>query len=330
MKIRNLLATACVLLGGQAAAQNIPPYFNDPCYSDTCAYCFGFDSSLSYQVGGGYRRDQISWEAYDLEGPGTVTKEKWNNMGMGVVEAQVEFVACQHYVFEVDFDYAWYDTRKNQSVRTYDIDSHQLLAHTKGHSKGQLYDLSGGIGYQFNFDCFRLSLTPMVGWSYSHQFIKARKFQNELDPEDKVFGKSNYKYRWNGPWIGFAAGYNICCEWLVYLDYRFHWADYRGKVLENFWDIDEENEEELECLYDDCEHIHEETHPNQKASNAYGNEVIVGTSYDFCDRWYLDICFDYKGFWANKGHFTLDDVHHRIKDVNWTSYRITMDVGYTF
>lgn len=237
---------------------------------------------------------------------------------MGIVETNVQFLACEHWLFKADFNYGWFDKIKQQKMTGYDFYTSTAIDATSK-VKGSVYDISGALGYQFNWDCFRLSVAPLVGWSYYHQHFKNTHYFNHLN--DQAFdARNHYKFSWNGPWIGFAAAYQVCCEWQFYVDYSFHWSDFRARYHD--FSLNTFNENARTCL------------AHGKSNSAYGNEVTVGTTYQFCENWFLGFKFNYKDFWANNAktdNRKFDNTaHYRTKNIQWNSYFATVDIGYIF
>lgn len=292
---------------------------DDCIYTECCTDCFGFDSVLTYDIGGGYRQDTLQWKSYPDNSPDTVIHEKWKDVEMGVVETDVQFLACEHYLLKVNFDYAMFDRSGHQKVTTENTLTDTLTQYVQAHSKGRAYDISGSIGYQFNWGCYRYSFAPLVGYSYHFQKFKDHKYTNELnDADNEIFTHNRYKYRWRGPTLGFATAYQICCDWQVAFSYVYHWVRYRGTVQENFFAG--------------------QLPQHQKANRGHGNEFILSTTYEFCENWLFAMKVDYKVFDGDKGHSVLDDedssgssaADARLKDIHWDSFTATIDVAYVF
>lgn len=310
MKKQLLLLLACLLTSTHAFA-------NDWCYGNCCD-CFGFESVLVFDVGGGYRNDSLKWKRYSDATPSVITQERWKNIGMGIVEANANFLACEHYLFKADFDYGWFNRSGHQTFGIGETDLSDELELIKSRTSGNVYNLSGGLGYQFNFDCYRVTLAPMVGWSYNYQKYKNNRYNN-FDEDDvsvlidpSVDFHNKYTYRWNGPWVGAAFAYQPCCDVLLFFDYEFHWAWMHGRVNEHF--------------------LLGESDASIRVSQTYGNEFIVGADYLFCDGWFIGAKFDYKNYWGNKGkyHFDGGEDSERVRKLTWVSYNITIDIGYKF
>jgi hypothetical protein len=304
MKKQLFITLACLSVTMQSFAA-------DFCASDCRSDCFGFDSVLNFDMGGGYRVDSLKWKTFPVAFPGREIEQEWRNVGLGVVETNAQFLAFENYLLKGDFDFGWFSNSGSQ--RYIDNNLNGLSVEYKAKPKGNAYNISGGIGYQFNVDCLCLSFAPLVGYSYHQQRFKSRTYHNASDPEgNKVLARNNYKFRWSGPWVGFALAYQVFYEFQLYFDYSYHWARFRGNVKENFF-------------------------PGQlpshlRSNNAYGNEFTVGSVYTFCDNWFIGLKFDYKQFCGNKGKFQSegDEESSPLRKLDWQSSTLTLDIGYTF
>lgn len=302
------LAVACLTISVQSLTADCccTP---DPCYTN----CFGFDSVLTFDVGGGYRTDNLKWKTFPANNPGRQIEQQWRNIGIGVVETNAQFLACEHYLLRADFDFGWFTKKGSQRyIANGGVGEDYNFKSTP---RGNVYNISGGVGYQFNFDCTRISFAPLAGYSYHQQRFKSREYDNLSNPLIPiVLAHNDYKFRWSGPWVGFALSYQATCALQVYFDYYYHWARFKGTVKENF---------QFTPWFP--------TH--LKSNRAYGNEFKVGTIYTFCDFWYIGIKFDYKQFCGHKGKGTQETspfTDYALRSLNWNSSTITLDIGYTF
>lgn len=308
MKKQLLLLLACVMT-------HLPAFAQDCCYSNGTTDFLGFDTVLVFDIGGGYRQDTLEWKTYPLSAPGTVIKEKWNDLQIGIIETNAIFLACDHYMFKFDFDYGWFCSAGHQTVKTYNQSTHTLTQDVKAQTKGNVYNIDCALGYQFTWCCFRYGFTPLVGYSYHFQKLKNGSYKNELADDAKFTAKNAYRYRWRGPTVGFNAIVQLACDWQLIFGYTYHWLRYRAKILENFTPG---------------------TLPaKQKSNTAYGNEFMVATSYEFCPDWFLLFKFDYKLFQANHGHYETDlgirgEESSALRNVQLNSFNATMDIGYIF
>lgn len=318
-RIVSLFFACCTLLSQAILGQ-------DCCYSSGTTDCFGFDTVLTFDIGGGYRQDDIEWKTSSLSDPDLIQKVEWNKLEMGIVETNAQFLACEHYLAKLDFDYGWFDDGGKQHIRRFALQEGNCLLskHLRSDTNGHVYNLDGAIGYQFNWCCYRYALTPLVGYSYHYQKLKNHNFRDCLS-DNKFAIHNRYILRWRGPTLGIAAAYQISCDWQVSLLYTYHWVRYRAKVNENF------------SGHKDNENFTRHRHivGDQKANKVHGNEFKISTSYQFCPDWILNLNVDYKIFQGNSGRFEAKrrsrcEHDAKLHDLKWTSLNATATVGYIF
>lgn len=269
-----------------------------------CLANCGLDLAGTLDIGGGYRQDSLKW-AYPGFSPGVAIHKKWEEINIGMIEANSRLLVCNHILLKIDFDYGWFGDQKINHVKVIDYNSAEVVErHFK--ARGSVYDISGGIGYQFSWCCDTLFFTPLVGWSYYHQTFKAPPFYAEHHSGFKTPHKTSRLY-WNGPWVGFETAYRWNCDWQFYVSYEFHGAYYHANFKDFFRD-------------------------QAKNMKALGNEFEVGGTYQFCNCWWAGLKFNYKNFWTNKRHTAVETFNSEghSKRVQWFSYFVTLDLGLQF
>jgi len=140
---------------------------------------------------------------------------------------------------------------------------------------------------------------------------------------------NKFHTRWNGVFLGLDADYKFLCDWAVFGSYEYHWATYHAKGnMETF---------DSGLLANNF---------NQKSKNAYGQIFQIGLRWDFCDCWTASLVGEWKWYHANNGKNRSDvkgwkvegnsDVelalyaYSPIKNVNWQSASVTLNVGMLF
>lgn len=294
----------------------MPGFAMDTCCNESCSDCFGFDSVLTFSGGGGYRQDNVKWTTFPQSAPGTVIHEKWKNLSMGIIEADAQFLACDDYLFMADFNYGWTTGSGEQGIRTINTASDALLSNIESRIKARAYDLSGAIGYQFNWCCYRYSLAPIAGYGYYFQKFVSHKYHNELGDTPPIHAHNTYRQHWSGPLLGLIVQYQITCEWQVSFMYAYHWVKFHSKVRENFPGGPIPPVGSLTGT--------------QRTHWGHGNEFKVSTSYEFMRDWIFNINFDYKCFEGNKGKFSNHEFHSPLRSVEWVSWNVGGEVGYVF
>lgn len=336
MKKQIFLVLACLVSTVQAFASgccDTSDSCNPCCAPSDC--CLDFDSKLFVDVGGGLRWDSISWKTSASSFSSNDFHQKWRDIKLGVIEANVAFLACDHYLLKGDFDYGWVYGKNHLSTNTFgsssgfSSSSSSFSSHSK---KGHAYDLSAGVGYQFNFDCNCMSgsVAPLIGYSYNELSLNRKSF-DVYEPEISISSSSSnghsHKFRMSGPWLGFAATYQATCEMLLYLDYAFHWANFRATLDEGL-------------AFEDSSLNFSRSF---KSKNAYGNEVTLGGVYTLCDCWFAGLKFNYKNWFTSKKNHHCNDPYSsgfnsssssnessRFRNLDWNTFIVTVDIGYTF
>jgi hypothetical protein len=281
-------------------------------YSQPYGTYFCLDADCFIDIGAGYRNDNFKWTTLShLPFPEETRTlhEKWKNIGMGIIEVNAQMLAREHWLFKFDFDYGWFDQIKQQTVYGFNFNRRAPFRVTSKTS-GAVYDVSGAFGYEFDLSYFCLSFAPLIGWSYDYQFFKNHHY---CERKREFRTNNQHRFTWNGPWIGFAATYWVCPVWQFYLDYAFHFAQFKAHFHDIFL----------------------EAHSGHSTGNqAYGNQATVATSYQFCEDWFLGFKFDYKDFWCDKATTSIrgigEGARTHQKQIRWTSYYATVELGYMF
>ncbi len=299
-------------------------YAMDTCFSESCSDCFGFDTVMSFEIGGGYREDQVKWKAYPASAPGYIVEEKWTGLHTGIIDTGFQFLATEHYLMKVDFDYGWWGRQGHQTIKTFTTNpeaSATQVGDVHSPTKGRVYDLSGEAGYQFNSPCNTYSFAPLAGYAYHFQRLANHKYHNEdaKNPKQSQYSPNHYRYIWKGPTLGFLASWQIACGWQLALRYAYTWAGYHAKIHEVF--APGTPGVPVGSL-----------EGKQHNLNASGNEISLNSVFEFCDDWIFGIKFDYYNFNASKAKFRGEKglYHSVVRNVNWTSWNITADIGYVF
>lgn len=332
MKKHIFLVLACLVGTVQAFASGCDTDCCNPCSAPSDC-CLDFDSKLFVDVGGGLRWDSIGWKTSASGFSSGDFHQRWRDIKLGVIEANVAFLACEHYLLKGNFDYGWVYGKNHLSTNRFG-DSSDFTSSSSSFSarskKGHAFDLSAGVGYQFNFECWSAAIAPVVGYSYNELNLRRSSF-DLYDSSISVANSSSssnghgHKFRLSGPWLGFASTYQATCELLVYLDYAFHWANFRATLDEGLA----------------FENTSLDFSRRFKSKNAYGNEVTIGGVYTLCDCWFAGLRFNYKNWYTSKKRHHSDPYSSsfssssstessRFRNLDWNTYIVTIDIGYTF
>lgn len=270
-------------------------------YADPCSWTGSFD------IGGGYRQDHFNWDTHLPFLPQTKIQEQWNNISIGVIEANGQFYYEDAFIL-ADFDYGW-AVSGNHRFKHIDMPTKQVIQSLSSKTKGDIWDISGGIGYQFHFCKRRYIFAPMLGYCYHQQEFKNRRFHNNLI-DTPVIGNSRFSYCFNGPWVGIVAGFNWDCHWQFYVDYRFHWIRFQAKINQDVGIVVRDH----------------------RTKSHLENEATLGVNYTYCNAWWTGLKLIYKNLNTTKkhGHPNTSDGRTKLANLRWESWALTLDVGYAY
>lgn len=162
--------------------------------------------------------------------------------------------------------------------------------------------------------------------SYSYYTPCQESYSGCNDSCDYSYGgnHSRYNTRWIGPFIGFDFDYRFWCDWSLFGDYEFHWAEYHARGR---WDLRQ----------DLCKGF------RHHSKNAYGQVIDIGLRWDFCDCWNVAIKGEFQWWYANHGHDraliaqgSLCDAKTKcyltipLRHVRWNSGAVLVDLGLVF
>lgn len=252
----------------------------------------GVPDCVLVNVGAGIRQDDLKWKMSGLT-PGVEIRERWKDINYATVVADLHYLTCNGYLFNLEGDYAWAEDRNKHTVASHDSDS-SVYFRRRFRTKGRAYDVSGSVGYQFS--CFNLSWAPLFGFSYSQQ-----RFENPpFYASQHVCQQSQHtQCTWYGPWIGLGGAFEYDCRWLIYAKGAFHLARNHAKA--------------------------DELLSHRKSSrDAHGAEGTLGFDYRVYDSLAVGLKFNYKSFWATKKR------HYNIGRVEWDSYYLVATLGFAF
>lgn len=280
----------------------------------------------------GYRQDNLDWNFAGPNNHPTVLSElEWTHLQSSEVAASVD-LSLHSLCFRAGADYGRIFSG-SQRDSDYEGD-HRTVEFSRSRAvsdKGELFDISCGIGRRFHYGSF--TCTPLVGYSLNEQHLRDRRgviIVNSQYPE--AIGSfqglhSNYRAKWSGPWIGLDGRYQVtdrisCSSFLEY-----HWPQYKGT---GHWNLRHD-------FFKDFE---------QRGS---GNGLIATLSgeYNVEPRWSFGLLGIYRKFTADRGRdrkFILLRLKRtdgtdfdapvsfdsRLNRVQWTSFGIKIYGSYTF
>jgi hypothetical protein len=265
---------------------------------------FSSISESTLEVGCSYRQDQLDWHVNGLiETSLDVGETEWKNVNIWQIVAKGKCRTTEHVYGCFDVDFGWVTEGKSESV--FYLPNEKFWSSDNFSGKGKVYDVSAGVGYEFEYFKKTLSIIPMLGYAYHSQHfplydysllynIFGLTFVKE-DLESPVFQKN----RWYGPWCGIEFHYRINDFLTLYGSYKHLWGYYRSH-LGDF----------------------------SQTANCYSNEFDVGYNYEFRPSWLISVSCSCQ-FWRTRignleayldpGVFDIDisEIHHPLKRVRW-------------
>jgi hypothetical protein len=312
----------------------------------SCSTAFAFfpeAAESSIEIGVGYRSDSLSWETsvdtidFTLGVPANFTSNvKWKKLDIWQIEAKGKFVTCDDIYLRGYVDYGWVthghvNATVDEEILLAGFEEVEIFDFSADSNKGHVFDISGGIGYQFRMCDDTFSIAPIVGYSYHSQHLDITGDEDDFTSPVTGFTAtssdvlSTYKARWRGPWLGLDLEYRVCCDWTLYAGYEYHWARYyaRGE-----WGLRSD-------LPNGFSH---------HAKRAHGQIFTVGTRWDFCGGWSASVNGTFQWWRAKRGtdravltEFVVGgndefEVVEKIplEHVQWCSAGVSIDVGYLF
>lgn len=288
----------------------------------------------------------------------------WKNLNIWFIEARGKYTTCDNIYLRGSADYGWVTGGKLKHTDNFTVgsdyfdDSFSFSDHDKSHIKGNVYDAKLAIGYQFKWCDEALSIAPVVGYSWHGHELRNGHHNDSYDYYDSYSydsyysSYSDYSYsdcsgsknrghklndRWNGFFIGFDLDYRICCDWNVFLDYEYHWAEYHAKEHghSQLFETNDFGNSYCGCKRYNKSHIH--------SNNASGNVLDFGVEWDLCDCWTVGLRAEFQWWTARHAHETrkvyessIGDVEAEcaikipVKHITWNSGSIVLDLGMAF
>lgn len=301
--------------------------------------------NIALEFEGALRRDQISWK-FIVPNPRPVIETRLSLEDIHIFQIGIKAMTvmeCCHCPIKIrakaDYGFVLDGDQKETLVGISYLDApHQESHHslTGRHIVDGQYvtDLSLGIGYPCHFCDCGVTLTPMVGYAYDAQSLRAHATQRDFFRNDEAPSPiphsidqcicNKYVLQWYGPWIGVDVSYDVCACFDLYGQFEYHFANLTGKRNSNihFGPIDE---------------YHRGTH------HAHGSLVVLGAKYQFCSCWNVGMNVTYQDWKAHKRAYignaleksglvlpdTVSGDHMRVENT-WRSFDVAFTVETLF
>lgn len=283
---------------------------------------------FSLDLSTGYRHDDLNWNiSGGHSGPDVLSELKWEGLKSWEILSELKITLPPMNLYtRIRADYAkiFSGSATDEDFlgdnRTYPYSYSSSKA-----DKGELFDLSAGVGFNFCFLLNRLKIAPLVGCSLREQHLRMYHGKMRLDLFNPEYEgthlsnlHSNYRTRWVGPWVGIDINFNLTKHIDMYASYELHFARFDAT---GHWNLRSD-------FSDDFKHH----------GYGRGSLFLIGGHYCFCSGFNLGVLFKYqemqihKGndrtyFWINE-HLSLFDT--RLNRVHWESYSLMATLGYSF
>jgi hypothetical protein len=301
--------------------------------------CDGYDKPyLDYEFGAGYRQDKLNWSTSPYGKQQLLSELSWKDLHIAQLYFSTTFICYGAYIRSY-CDFGWLMSGKNQGAVFDDPEEHKLSSHET--KQGDVWDISGGIGYQFvlnrqniTFPPYYeqqplLTVAPLVGYSLHVQNLHMSNGEKSIHPhrasKSNVFKGLSGKYNtnWNGPWVGVDTSFYFTPTLSVFGEFEYHWVTFEACGR---WDFRKNFVGKF----------------HQKAEGRGANST-VGLRWDYCDSWSFALWGNYQVWRADDGHEIArlnphkhphGDKNKRVRmqlnHVHWDSYSVTSSVQFVF
>lgn len=325
----------------------------------------GAECQQRVEIAAGWRGDQLSWKGRHLSEsglPGCASSSlHFDDLNSYTISAQASWIDVAYYV-RLSAEYG--STDKGRLKEHFEFESNAYLdsaldMHTSHPVKrrSEVYDFDGAVGYPLSFFCCRLSVIPLIGFSFHRQHLRVKIERDRSSPfyvsSASPLFSSSYGYRkryydegYDGyyyypylsslsdPFFSDDDYYSDIAEALGLSaphhtsTYRFTWYGFYvgadlSYALDGCWTL----YSELEChLFDRCHGKRkswtgiEYVDRHHEKTWAYGITGVIGATYTLSSCWYGTLETELK-WWQSYG----EGDHFR-----WLSAEARAGLGYAF
>lgn len=327
---------------------------NGSCCSST--YC----QSLDIEVG--WRRDSLDWKVKDLESSYISTDVDdhilFKDINSYTISGQAKWVSSSYYV-RLSAEYGLTD--KGRAREHFNIDSPFIFdsIHVETSDpikrRSEVYDFDAAVGYPLVFCNCRLSIIPLIGFSFHRQHLRVKTSENFSFCDSycnndcfryssdffSCYSSHSFLISEDNPFIGspssdpFSSSSDPNIASALGLEnphhtstYRFTWYGfYLGAdlayAMDSCWTLFWNTEFHF---LDNCHRKRKSwtgvyfVDDYHKKGSAYGFNNIVGVNYYMCNCWYGTISVDFN-WW--KSHSHKDELH-------WKKVGAKIGLAYAF
>lgn len=280
-------------------------------------------TGATFDIGTGLRKDKLNWNiSGEPYGPNVLSELKWKNLTAWEVYAEAKIVLPLGLYARVKGDYGRILSGTNTDIDYLEDERKNPFSYSKSKAdKGELFDLSLGVGIQLNFFQDILSVTPLLGCALNEQHLRMYHGKMEIDlfdPDDEgspLRGLHNhYRARWFGPWIGLDFKLALTNSFDLFATYESHWVQFNGS---GHWNLRTD-------FKDDFKHI----------GHGHGTLFSAGGKYNFCYGMTVGAFFQYQFLKIHNGrdrtYFHDSESSSKLNQVKWQSVSLIATLGLAF
>ena len=203
---------------------------------------------------------------------------------------------------------------------TSDHSKHAFAKSKAKSNKGEVFDLSGGVGWLFTFIGKRVTIAPIIGYSHHEQHLRMNNLKVDFDFIDDISGSipglhSNYRARWMGTWFGVDMTYDPCCHHIRFFGtFEYHLGRFHGT---GHWN-----------LRDDF------VHDFKQHAWAHGYLALGGIAWDFCRYWSVTMTGMCERWKSNHGKdrtfFREKTLKSRFNGAHWHTFQFMWSIEYRY
>lgn len=337
-----LLLSTFTTSPGFALFESVTSFFSNDCFCSDCSCT----CCQSLEIAAGWRRDNLDWKTTDMHSNYISANVDdhliFKDINSYTISAQTKWVSSAYYV-RLSGEYGWTD--KGRAHEHFKIKSPYLYGPVGVETsdpikrRSEVYDFDGAVGYPLAFCNCRLSIIPLIGFSFHRQHLRVKTGEHSdsydsygsygsygLRRRDSSDYSSSFTISDSNPLVGFpssnpfssASDPNIASELGLSNphetnNYRFTWYGfYLGADMAYaadscwtiFWDT------EIHFL-NNCHRKRESwtgvyfVDDYHEKGYAYGFNNFVGVNCHICSCWYGTMVVDFDWWKADSKHDTL-------------------------
>lgn len=296
-----------------------------------------------FTLAAGIRSDSLDWSIAGTPSggsPNVLSELSWSDVDSYQLSLANRSHLKKHFYFRGAANYAWIqDGTVRDSDYGRDFRGMEWSRSISDTNDDEVWDVSVGGGYAFFFMQDRLSVAPLLGYSYHKQNFRITN-GTQVISEDNPFStdpgdnpptlgplssqlNSTYFARWMGPWLGCDLRYRLKDRSprfppiQVGLSVELHWADYYG---EGNWN-----------LRSDLEHPKSFEHEAQGSGISITGECLIKLAV----HWDLALNLNFQEWSTGRGTDRKflqggGTVKTRLNEVNWESSSFMIGAVYRF